>query len=100
MAHIDWIKERQAFLATREAERASARQRLALQIFCGENLDTIITLSAADRLNYCRRLKRLIERERIKGGKGHWSYDLNRHIGLKQALDTLQKSMQVSVRAD
>ncbi|UGX84754.1 cytoplasmic protein [Phyllobacterium meliloti] len=100
MAHIDWIKERQAFLATREAERESARQRLALQILCGEDLDTIITLSAADRLNYCRRLKRLIERERIKGGKGHWSYDLNRHIGLKQALDTLQKSMQVSVRAD
>ena len=42
----------------------------------------------------CRRLKRLIERERLKGVKGHWSYDLNRHIGLKQALDTLKSSMR------
>ncbi|MGO4451819.1 cytoplasmic protein [Phyllobacterium sp. TAF24] len=100
MAHIDWIKERETFLATREAERETARQRLALQILCGENLDTMIALGPADRLNYCRRLKRLIERERIKGGKGHWSYDLNRHIGLKQALDTLQKSIPVTIRAD
>ncbi|MBA8876712.1 cytoplasmic protein [Phyllobacterium myrsinacearum] len=96
MAHIEWIKEREAFLAAREAERNTTRQRIALQILCGDDLDAMTTCSTADKLSYCRRLKRLIERERIKGGKGHWSYDLNRHIGLKQALDTLKKSIQIT----
>jgi hypothetical protein len=94
MPHIEWMKEREAFLAARKAECNMARQRIALQILCGDDLDAITLRGTADKLSYCRRLKRLIERERIKGGTGHWSYDLNRHIGLKQALDTLQKSMR------
>lgn len=36
------------------------------------------------------RLGRLLERERQKGARGHWSYDLNRHIALKQALDIVK----------
>jgi len=36
---------------------------------------------------------RLIERERQKGVIGHWSYDLNRHIALKQALDRLKAAL-------
>lgn len=94
MAQSEWTRQRAAFLAARDAQRSMARQRLALQILCGEDLDAVIALGAAEKQTYCRRLKRLIERERIKGGKGHWSYDLNRHIGLKQALDTLLKSMR------
>nr|WP_244642527.1 cytoplasmic protein [Phyllobacterium sp. 628] len=93
MAMQEWKKQQLAFLAAREAERDTARQRLALQILCGEDLDTMIAWDKTEKLVYCRRLKRLIERERIKGGAGHWSYDLNRHIGLKQALETLQKSL-------
>ena len=34
-------------------------------------------------------LERAIERERLRGMRRHWSYDLNRHIALKQALDSL-----------
>ncbi|WP_235911667.1 hypothetical protein [Mesorhizobium xinjiangense] len=36
------------------------------------------------------RLERAIERERLKGVRQHWSYDLNRHIALKQALDLIK----------
>ena len=36
-----------------------------------------------------KRIERLLERERLRGGRRHWSYDLNRHIALKQALDRL-----------
>jgi hypothetical protein len=32
----------------------------------------------------------MIERERQRGMRKHWSYDLNRHIALKQALDALR----------
>ena len=32
----------------------------------------------------------MIERERQRGMRKHWSYDLNRHIALKQALDRLR----------
>lgn len=32
-----------------------------------------------------RRLARAIRAERSRGRAGHWSYDLNRHIGLMQA---------------
>ena len=37
-----------------------------------------------------KRIERLLERERLRGGRRHWSYDLNRHIALKQALDRLR----------
>ena len=31
-----------------------------------------------------------MERERLRGMRRHWSYDLNRHIALKQVLDKLR----------
>jgi hypothetical protein len=34
----------------------------------------------------------MIERERQRGIRKHWSYDLNRHIALKQALDKLRET--------
>jgi len=93
MPAIDWIKERQAFLATKDDAVMGARQRIALQILCGEDLGAALSLDRERKEQLCRRLKRLIERERLKGASGHWSYDLNRHIGLKQALETLKSSM-------
>ena len=38
-------------------------------------------------------LERMIERERQRGMRKHWSYDLNRHIALKQALDSLRPAV-------
>jgi hypothetical protein len=93
---IDWNRQKIAFLKSQEQETSDARQRLALQILCGEDLSTVLLLDAAKKEHLCKRLKRLIERERLKGAAGHWSYDLNRHIGLKQALETLKISLSDS----
>ena len=92
MSAIEWKNQRDAFLATKDNERNLARQRAALQILCGVDLDAISMQDEENKAHMCRRLKRLIERERLKGVKGHWSYDLNRHIGLKQALNSLKAS--------
>lgn len=39
------------------------------------------------RLSASARVDRMLERERLKGLRGHWSYDLNRHIALKRLRD-------------
>lgn len=90
MSIDEWRKERGAFLAAKGIIEGEARQRLALQIFCNVDMDQLPDQDEASKIHMCRRLTRLIERERLKGTRGHWSYDLNRHIGLKQALDKLQ----------
>lgn len=41
--------------------------------------------SPAMRLAILRRLARALRSERNRGRSGHWTYDLNRHIGLAQA---------------
>jgi hypothetical protein len=45
-----------------------------------------------------RKLEHVIERERLKGMRQHWSYDLNRHIALKQVLDRLRELAGTVVR--
>lgn len=78
------------FIATRNEEKLGAMQRAALQIIAGIDMDTLLNASKDKKNQAETKLIRLIERERLKGIKGHWSYDLNRHIALKQALDRLQ----------
>lgn len=80
---------REAFLRAKEAEHAAARQRAALQILVGMDLDVLLGTPQEERRRVAARLKRVLERERIRGLRRHWSYDLNRHIALKQALDGL-----------
>jgi hypothetical protein len=36
--------------------------------------------------------------ERARGRAGHWTYDLNRHIGLMQALKAEQERLAASAR--
>lgn len=79
------------FLATRHHERMHSSQRVALQIIAGLDMDQIMDASDDIKRQACMRLIRLIERERLRGINGHWSYDLNRHIALKQALDRLER---------
>ena len=86
-------KARKEFIATRNEERMGAMQRAALQIIAGIDMDTLQSASKDEKNQAENRLTRLIERERLKGINGHWSYDLNRHIALKQALDRLQDRM-------
>ncbi|QPC41264.1 hypothetical protein HW532_04350 [Kaustia mangrovi] len=45
------------------------------------------------------RLKRALRTERRKGRAGHWSYDLNRHIGLLQAVKAELSGLDGPVRA-
>jgi hypothetical protein len=75
----------------KDRRSAEARQRAALFLSCGVDLPEALSASAEDRSRIVARLQRLIERERIKGGRRHWSYDLNRHIAMKQALDRLSQ---------
>lgn len=82
---------RQIFLTGKLQEQANAIQRASLQIIVGIDIDTLKTASLSEQRSTAQKLKRLIERERIKGLKGHWSYDLNRHIALKQTLDQLER---------
>ncbi len=93
MSAKQWKIQTDAFLAARKEARSQARQRIALQVLCGEDLDVVMAQDDATKAQTCKRLKRLIERERLKGAAGHWSYDLNRHIGLKQALVSLKNSL-------
>lgn len=78
----------------RKKERIAteARQRAALFLTCGFDIPELLSASAGERDRITVRLQRLIERERIKGARRHWSYDLNRHIALKQALDRVRGS--------
>ncbi|KXF78295.1 cytoplasmic protein [Paramesorhizobium deserti] len=85
------LAESRAFLASKEKRRGEAMQRAALQILCGIDFDALLAGSREEKAGAIRRLTRLIERERLKGARGHWSYDLNRHIALKQALERVKE---------
>lgn len=78
-----------AFKAAKKADLATVSQTAALQIACHADLRELLLADAGDRVGTIAKLRRLIERERLKGLRRHWSYDLNRHIALKQALDRL-----------
>lgn len=78
------------FISARKENHMHAMQRAALQIVAGIDLDKLMTSTGEEKAHLKGRLNRLIERERLKGLRGHWSYDLNRHIALKQALDRLE----------
>lgn len=79
------------FLAAKQEARAHAAQLAALQIMCGIDLSAALALDGKARAAAIARIDRLLVRERLKGLAGHWSYDLNRHIALKQASDRLKR---------
>jgi hypothetical protein len=81
----------------KETMAAEARQRAAFFLTCGVDLPEALSAPQAERNRMMVRLQRLVERERIKGMRRHWSYDLNRHIALKQALDRLNGPEQTPV---
>ena len=81
-----------AFTQERQNEHRLARQTAALFLACGVDLAEAVNAPAEERSKIITRLERLIERERLRGMHRHWSYDLNRHIALKQALDRIRAS--------
>ena len=79
-----------AFLENKQSRAAEARQMAALQIACHFDLTEALAADPTARTRIVLKLERMIERERQRGMRRHWSYDLNRHIALKQALDSLR----------
>lgn len=86
----DFSGEIAAFKRDRLTELTDARQRAALQLCCGIELSQALSGGAASTMALLKRLERAIERERLRGVNRHWSYDLNRHIALKQVRDRLK----------
>jgi hypothetical protein len=84
-------EEAKAFGTQKLVAMMQARQLAAMQLACGIDLSVALEASSELQARYIRRLERVIERERLKGMRRHWSYDLNRHIALKQALDQLRE---------
>lgn len=83
------------FQAEKQRLALHASQRAALQLLANIDMDKIISSPLTEQESAVRKLRPLIERERLKGNAGHWSYDLNRHIALKQALDRLKRAILV-----
>lgn len=76
--------ERQVFIENRKEDALQAAQSFALQMTCGIDLRQMTTSSTEKKASIAAKLNRLIKRERLKGLNKHWSYDINRHIALKQ----------------
>src|SRR5688500_11052200 len=79
-----------AFRENKQSWASEARQMAALQIACHFDLAEALNAEPGVRARIVLRPERMIERERQRGARKHWSYDLNRHIALKQALDRLR----------
>ena len=79
-----------AFGRRRDEELGQARQTAALFLAAGLDLADALEASPVERTRLMVRLERLIERGRLRGMRRHWSYDLNRHISLKQVLERLR----------
>lgn len=86
----DFSGEIAAFKKDKLTELTDARQRAALQLCCGIELSNALSAEPTPTLALLKRLERAIERERLRGVNRHWSYDLNRHIALKQVRDRLK----------
>lgn len=82
-------QEAKHFISRRMQEVAEARQCAAFYLTSGIDLATALAQEGEERKATLLRLGRLLERERLKGVRQHWSYDLNRHIALKQVFDRL-----------
>jgi hypothetical protein len=80
------------FLAAKKARELAGRQLAAVQIACHVDMSKVLDADPIERSRVILRLERLLERERLRGARRHWSYDLNRHIALKQALDRLRST--------
>lgn len=78
-------QEKQMFLENRKEDALQAAQSVALQLSCGIDLQQALNAPTEKRATIAAKLTRLIKRERLKGLNKHWSYDINRHIALKQA---------------
>ena len=79
-----------AFQRKKHDEQRIAGHTAALFLTCGVELADALSAPPSEKNRIALKLERLIERERLRGMRRHWSYDLNRHIALKQTLNRLR----------
>lgn len=91
-------EEASAFRRAKERQVREARQMAAFFLVSGIDLEAALKTTGEERRAILMRLARLIERERLKGMRRHWSYDLNLHIALSQAYDRLKGEAAPKVR--
>ena len=84
------VAEARAFRNSKEEDRRAGARLAALFLTAGIEMRDALAAVGARRAQILMRIERLLERERLRGLRRHWSYDLNRHIALKQALDHLK----------
>ena len=78
------------FAGHKRKRAMEAAQLAAVRLLCGFDLQIALAAPGEERRKLAGRIERLLERERLKGMRRHWSYDLDRHIALKQARDRLR----------
>lgn len=61
------------FARYRQEKAAEAGQRVALSLLCGLDLEDVMTAGKQEKLRLIERVGRLLERERLKGLRRHWS---------------------------
>ncbi|WP_206365358.1 DUF6477 family protein [Siculibacillus lacustris] len=71
--------------ATRIAGREAYRRERMLPRLIAVGPEEIADDTASGRSAVLRRLLRALRGERMRGRAGHWSYSLDRHVGLVQA---------------
>jgi hypothetical protein len=86
------VEETRAFKARKSALELDATRLVAFRLLCGIDLSDALAAKPGQAAEIIIRVERLVERERLKGLRRHWAYDLNRHIALKQALDQLRQA--------
>lgn len=84
------------FVEARQREVHEAAQRAALQIVCGLDLCAMLAGGRDLRRKALAKAERMMRRERHRGGVRHWSYDLNRHIALKQVCERLRATLEAA----
>jgi hypothetical protein len=88
------------FVEARRREGRESAQRAALQIVCGLDLQATLAGSRDVREKALAKAERMVRRERQRGALRHWSYDLNRHIALKQVCDRLRATLTGGISRD
>ncbi|WP_433962872.1 hypothetical protein [Roseitalea porphyridii] len=85
--------DRGHMMALLDTGRAKAAERGRLDWllgrFCGTSVARVERATKAELRGQLDTIDRRLARERNKGVARHWSYDLNRHIALKQARDVI-----------
>ena len=94
----DMCAEALNYVERKAARRKQAARLVAFRLATGLDLDRVLASAPAE-MNYAvLKLERLLERERLRGWARHWSYDLNRHIALGEALGELRGALAASAR--